>query len=81
MLMVGDRVDDVAAARAHSIRAIGVAWGYGTPDELLAAGAFTVVATVGELVARIQSLDGRVTAAIPPRSRGCESGARPPGSR
>ena len=37
--MVGDRDHDVHGARAHGIPCIGVTWGYGSPDELLSAGA------------------------------------------
>jgi phosphoglycolate phosphatase len=36
-VMVGDRATDIAAARANGIAAIGVAWGYGPRDELIAA--------------------------------------------
>jgi phosphoglycolate phosphatase len=35
--MVGDRVDDVEGARANGVGAVGVLWGYGTPEELAAA--------------------------------------------
>jgi phosphoglycolate phosphatase len=47
--MVGDRSFDMIAARAHGLRAIGVGWGIGSREELLAAGADTIVATPGEL--------------------------------
>ena len=36
-LMIGDREADIRAARENNIESIGVAWGYGTQDELLAA--------------------------------------------
>jgi phosphoglycolate phosphatase len=38
-VMIGDREMDVTAARANGLRTIGVLWGYGSRDELLAAGA------------------------------------------
>jgi phosphoglycolate phosphatase len=37
--MVGDRSHDVVGAKANGVRAIGVLWGYGSRDELIAAGA------------------------------------------
>lgn len=37
--MIGDRKHDVLAARSHRIRAVGVTWGYGSREELEAAGA------------------------------------------
>ena len=40
-------------AVAAGVRAIGVAWGYHEPDELLAAGADGVAATMEELEAMI----------------------------
>jgi len=33
-IMVGDRADDIRAARAHRVRAVGVGWGYGALGEL-----------------------------------------------
>lgn len=41
-VMIGDTQYDVAMARTIGVRAIGVDWGYHTPDELLAAGAEAV---------------------------------------
>ena len=37
--MVGDRAQDVRAARENGVRSVGALWGYGSKDELLAAGA------------------------------------------
>jgi phosphoglycolate phosphatase len=48
-VMVGDREFDMRAARQHKIAAIGVLWGYGSPLELLEAGAETLVSTPAEL--------------------------------
>lgn len=48
-VMIGDTVYDIDMARAAGCRAIGVAWGYHAPEELLAAGAEAVAATPAEL--------------------------------
>jgi phosphoglycolate phosphatase len=48
-VMVGDRSFDIAAARAHGLRAIGVSWGIGSVEELRAAGAEVVVDSPDEL--------------------------------
>jgi phosphoglycolate phosphatase len=47
--MVGDRSFDMVAAHAHGLRAIGVAWGIGSCEELVSAGADAIVASPGEL--------------------------------
>ncbi|WP_419826351.1 HAD-IA family hydrolase [Sphingomonas sp.] len=49
--MIGDTSFDIAMARAAGVRAIGVAWGYHAPDELLAAGADAVARDPAELLA------------------------------
>jgi phosphoglycolate phosphatase len=36
-IMVGDRAQDIDAARVHGVRAVAVAWGYGSESELIAA--------------------------------------------
>ena len=46
VLMVGDREHDVLGAARCGIRCLGVLYGYGSRDELLAAGAAAVVPTV-----------------------------------
>ena len=48
-VMVGDRKYDVLGAKEIGIPCIGVSYGYGTKEELLAAGAEYVADTVGEL--------------------------------
>lgn len=48
--MVGDRADDIRAARRHAVRAVAVGWGYGTQDELLAAGPEYLAPTVAHLL-------------------------------
>ena len=47
--MVGDRHVDMEAAHAHGLRAVGVTWGFGTADELRAAGADVLVDAPAEL--------------------------------
>ena len=47
--MIGDTAYDIEMARAAGCRAIGVAWGYHAPEELLAAGAEGVARTAAEL--------------------------------
>ncbi|MCI9147622.1 MAG: HAD family hydrolase [Hungatella sp.] len=48
-VMVGDREHDVIGAKEHSMDCVGVLFGYGSRQELEAAGAKTVAATVEEL--------------------------------
>ncbi|HZU64605.1 MAG TPA: HAD-IA family hydrolase [Novosphingobium sp.] len=48
-VMIGDTAFDIAMAEAAGVRAIGVAWGYHPPAELLAAGAVGVANSVREL--------------------------------
>lgn len=48
-VMIGDTAFDMAMARAAGCRALGVAWGYHAPDELIDAGAAAVAATPAEL--------------------------------
>jgi phosphoglycolate phosphatase len=48
-VMVGDRKHDIAAAHEHNIPAIGVLWGIGSEQELLAAGANALAHTPTEL--------------------------------
>lgn len=48
-IMVGDRKYDILGAHANGMQAVGVLFGYGTKDELEAAGAENTVADVNEL--------------------------------
>lgn len=48
-VMVGDTVFDVAMAQAAGVRAVGVAWGYHEPAELIEAGALGVAYSAEEL--------------------------------
>ncbi len=50
-VMVGDRRYDIVGAHANKMRALGVLWGYGTRDELEAAGADDLVAEPARLPA------------------------------
>jgi phosphoglycolate phosphatase len=52
---VGDRDHDVIGAHAHGLAAIGVLWGYGTEEELTAAGADALVAAPAELPGVLES--------------------------
>lgn len=49
LVMVGDRVNDIASAHELGMRSIGVAYGYGGRAELEAAGATRIVESVDEL--------------------------------
>lgn len=48
-VMIGDRLHDVEGARAVGIDSIGVLFGFGSREELEAAGATYIAATVGEI--------------------------------
>lgn len=54
-VMVGDRKHDVIGARENGLPCLGVLYGYGSREELTAAGAAALVADVGELVAWFKS--------------------------
>ena len=49
VIMVGDRRHDVEAARALGITSVGVAWGFGTIEELMAAGADAIAVEPADL--------------------------------
>lgn len=54
-VMVGDRKHDVIGARENGLPCLGVLYGYGSREELTAAGAAALAADVGELVAWLKS--------------------------
>jgi phosphoglycolate phosphatase len=54
--MIGDRRHDVDGAKANSMAAIGVTWGYGAREELEAAGADRVIDAWHELPGALQRL-------------------------
>ncbi len=49
MVMVGDTKFDVLGAKHHGIPCIGVSWGYGTVEDMRAAGAAAITDTTEEL--------------------------------
>lgn len=51
VVMIGDRMHDVEAAKAHSIDSIGVLWGYGSLEELKEEGATHTARNTNELTA------------------------------
>ena len=56
MVMVGDTKFDVIGARAHGIPCIGVSWGYGSAEEMQAAGAASIADTMTELLEQLQQI-------------------------
>lgn len=55
-IMVGDRKHDIAGARAVNMRSLGVLWGYGSRDELEAAGADRLVERPADLGREVLSM-------------------------
>ncbi len=55
-IMVGDRRYDVSGAHAVGMRGLGVLWGYGTRDELVAAGADQLVESPADLATSVLSM-------------------------
>lgn len=53
--MIGDRRHDIEGARQNGVDAIGVLWGYGSREELLAAGPRRVVGSMTELCEAVES--------------------------
>ena len=60
-LMIGDRRHDALAARRNGIRAVGVTYGYGSAEELNAAGAAALCASPEQVAAVVMAW-----AALPP---------------
>ena len=56
VVMIGDRKHDIDGAHQNGIDSIGVTYGYGSREELVAAGATHIVSSVGELLALSLSL-------------------------
>lgn len=48
-IMVGDTAFDVIGAKAHGIPTVGVSWGYGKVEDMVAAGAVSIAYTMDEL--------------------------------
>lgn len=57
-IMIGDREHDVLAAARNGMRAIGATWGYGSVDELTAAGAAALCASPAGLAHSVFDLLG-----------------------
>lgn len=62
-MMIGDRAQDVRAARANALRALGVLYGYGSADELNGAGAHALCEAVAGLADAVDACAGRNIAA------------------
>ena len=62
-MMIGDRAQDMLAARANDVGAIGVLYGYGSAEELTDAGADALCESVDALPAVMMLRAGRNTAA------------------
>jgi phosphoglycolate phosphatase len=56
-VMIGDRHFDIEGARSNGVRGLGVAWGFGSREELEQAGADAIAATPAELAALLQAAD------------------------
>jgi phosphoglycolate phosphatase len=52
-VMVGDRAQDMRAAATNNVGTLGVLWGYGSREELVGAGARTLISAPEELVATV----------------------------
>jgi phosphoglycolate phosphatase len=57
-IMIGDRSHDIAGARHNGMDAIGVAYGYGSPEELRDAGASHICATPRAILGHINGSPG-----------------------
>jgi phosphoglycolate phosphatase len=49
-IMIGDRAVDIESAKANDMRSVGVLWGHGSVDELIAAGPGELIASPHQLV-------------------------------
>ncbi|MGE0358134.1 MAG: HAD hydrolase-like protein [Burkholderiales bacterium] len=65
-VMVGDREHDVIGARANGLLAIGALWGYGSRDELVAAGASALCERPGDLAGALASLGAAAAGSCSP---------------
>ena len=60
-VLIGDTGWDMGCARAAGVGAIGVGWGYHSPDELTAEGAYCVAMAAGEVQALAEQWLGRTS--------------------
>ncbi len=58
--MVGDRKHDIIGAKHHNVNFIGVAYGYGTEQELKAHGADLIAYSPSEIPTLLEKLQKRV---------------------
>jgi phosphoglycolate phosphatase len=58
-IVIGDSEHDMAMAVAAGTTALGVTWGFGTADEMHAAGAAAVVDTMGDLILELARLKAK----------------------
>ncbi len=49
-IMIGDRLHDINGAKKSNMKSAGVIWGYGSEEELVAAGADRIIHTVEEIL-------------------------------
>lgn len=49
VIMVGDRPEDVLAAKENGVKAVGVTYGFGTKEELIKAGCWELVDSLAEM--------------------------------
>lgn len=66
MIMIGDRAQDIHAAKTVAAEAIGVLWGYGDETELSTAGADSLAATPEELCRLLEASHSRQNGDTPP---------------
>lgn len=52
--MIGDRHFDIEGARSNGVRGIGVSWGFGSREELIAAGAAAIAERPADLAGLVQ---------------------------
>jgi len=69
-VMIGDAVHDMRMAAAARVAGIGVSWGFGAPDEILAAGAVEVHHGFDTLEAALQTWSRAVSAKVAGREQG-----------
>jgi phosphoglycolate phosphatase len=76
-LMIGDREFDVTAAARNGLSAIGVTWGYGSPEELTTAGAAVLCRSPAGLAEAVVGFATRSTSRSslsPPGPAGAKAG-------
>lgn len=58
VIMIGDRKHDIIGAKENGLDSLGVLYGFGTEEELKAAGADIIIGTVDELKEQIEKGEG-----------------------